>query len=963
MQYNYFNNNMQYNPDNLRNNNSDDNRNELYNSFREGTKNGFRKVQNGIRNIAKKRAMKKAYKRAGKAVVAKAGGLVLMKWFAIGFALLLAFLLLVSILGNAQFKGKNKDYANDGTIGKGNTTTDNSVSYSGNPIDMQVNQFYQYSSNRSSWQLQKNGKLIASDDEKAVRDYYNRESQFNLTPAFLSSLDYHLFKQKFIYPEQFIQPLAHSVVDEVIDGKKTGRKTAVLKDLTDEKGNVVVESKHNEFKENESGELVKSGTKTEKSVANFGLGSIFRYQDAKKVLYLQGTYQDDVWHGSVWDTTKANVQKSKPVEYGPQGWKDPAKNYEKWYPGQPQNIDDYYGTDEFYSSSTGDVDAESRDRDDVEIIDYVISTDEDIHLIDDILTFMGKYTFTYRAVPQIHSELPESAREKQIGTFVYGMEEREREKTVTITDPVTNQKTQTKVKEKYFTAKTGTLFRHYEGNVYEIMPRQDRTFINGEDLGTYQERISKEDKTEKEEADYKAEMDKKFKYIRDYAENFEAYIPQDVMEGFDFEERVGTDYVLEEDKIGSTEIPVSVLQLEPIFAKYSNGNEILKNILMAKCAQESGGRNIYDDFDGSGRAFPAWGVMQIEDTSKGIYPYRRGTGKAFGFNIEITKDAETDERLDQDKAIRWASEHFQYLLEHYNGDMLKALQAYNYGVGGMDILVEYAESQGLSWLNVTDMMPTLLGKQRHGDPNYVSNVLKYYKGDLTALTSGENLGFLAGLWQKVGDMVKKYDLENQPLLPYRYSLTGYNFEYMMRDAVALENDLRLTEANYEDYGFLLDGNGLDAKAVNSYEDLQELVPTLGEFSTPLRVANPPMTSPFGWRIHPISKTRKHHNGIDISVPKGTPIYSIGDGVFSKNYDDVSGNYVFVTHSDGIRSFYCHMDSYNPNLKNGDVITAGTWIGTVGSTGGSTGNHLHFGIKANGIWIDSYYFAYPPSSVS
>lgn len=112
----------------------------------------------------------------------------------------------------------------------------------------------------------------------------------------------------------------------------------------------------------------------------------------------------------------------------------------------------------------------------------------------------------------------------------------------------------------------------------------------------------------------------------------------------------------------------------------------------------------------------------------------------------------------------------------------------------------------------------------------------------------------------------------------------------------------------------------------------------------------PLTSGFGMRIHPITKESKMHSGIDLSAALGTPIYAIADGKVESAGDmGGCGTGIRIEHSGGYLSVYCH------NSKNlvrvGQSVKAGQEIGLVGSTGMSTGPHLHLGIKKDGQWID------------
>ena len=111
------------------------------------------------------------------------------------------------------------------------------------------------------------------------------------------------------------------------------------------------------------------------------------------------------------------------------------------------------------------------------------------------------------------------------------------------------------------------------------------------------------------------------------------------------------------------------------------------------------------------------------------------------------------------------------------------------------------------------------------------------------------------------------------------------------------------------------------------------------------------TSAFGWRTHPISGTRKFHQSVDLAAPTGRPIYATRAGTVSvASYQaGGAGNYVQINHGDGYRSIYMHMTHYIVSV--GEYVAQGQVIGYCGSTGGSTGPHLHFGISYNGSYVN------------
>ena len=111
-----------------------------------------------------------------------------------------------------------------------------------------------------------------------------------------------------------------------------------------------------------------------------------------------------------------------------------------------------------------------------------------------------------------------------------------------------------------------------------------------------------------------------------------------------------------------------------------------------------------------------------------------------------------------------------------------------------------------------------------------------------------------------------------------------------------------------------------------------------------------VTSPFGYRWHPTTGEWSMHKGVDLAAAKGTPIYASRSGYVNvATYHSTAGNYVTINHRDGYTSVYMHMTHYVVAV--GQEVKAGQLIGYVGSTGRSTGPHLHFGIHYYGTYVN------------
>lgn len=123
-----------------------------------------------------------------------------------------------------------------------------------------------------------------------------------------------------------------------------------------------------------------------------------------------------------------------------------------------------------------------------------------------------------------------------------------------------------------------------------------------------------------------------------------------------------------------------------------------------------------------------------------------------------------------------------------------------------------------------------------------------------------------------------------------------------------------------------------------------------EISFPVLPVNARISSDFGIRNDPFTGKPKFHKGIDIAAPAGTPVVAALPGkVISAGYESGYGNTVLVEHDGGLRTRYGHLASID--VKTGDMVTSDNTLGKVGSTGRSTGAHLHFEVTRMGKQVD------------
>ena len=111
-----------------------------------------------------------------------------------------------------------------------------------------------------------------------------------------------------------------------------------------------------------------------------------------------------------------------------------------------------------------------------------------------------------------------------------------------------------------------------------------------------------------------------------------------------------------------------------------------------------------------------------------------------------------------------------------------------------------------------------------------------------------------------------------------------------------------------------------------------------------------ITSPFGYRESPTTGASTYHQGVDLDTGTGWSVVAARAGVvIAASYSSSAGYYVQIDHQDGFRSIYMHLSSIGASV--GQIVSAGTYIGATGATGIATGDHLHFGISLNGVYVN------------
>ena len=180
-------------------------------------------------------------------------------------------------------------------------------------------------------------------------------------------------------------------------------------------------------------------------------------------------------------------------------------------------------------------------------------------------------------------------------------------------------------------------------------------------------------------------------------------------------------------------------------------------------------------------------------------------------------------------------------------------------------------------------------------------------------------------------------------------------ETKSQELLAYENDIENKEAAIKAYE---DDIATQTALIKELEEeRKKLLATSGiiydggVFAFPLE-SYTRISSEYGYRIHPILNVKQFHNGVDFAAPKGTKIYAAYDGeVVAATYNSTMGNYVTIDHGSGLFTIYMHASKLY--VSKGDIVVKGEHIAAVGTTGRSTGNHLHFTVRKDGAYVSPW----------
>lgn len=187
-----------------------------------------------------------------------------------------------------------------------------------------------------------------------------------------------------------------------------------------------------------------------------------------------------------------------------------------------------------------------------------------------------------------------------------------------------------------------------------------------------------------------------------------------------------------------------------------------------------------------------------------------------------------------------------------------------------------------------------------------------------------------------------------------------------KDITGYESDINNKEQAIKEYEEEIAAQNAEIEALEAAiaEERKALMESTGQvplydggtFKFPL-ASYTRISSEYGTRMHPILGIEQFHNGVDLAAPKGTAIYAAYDGkVVASSYSSVMGNYVMIDHGGTLFTIYMHASALY--VEKGDVVAKGETIAAVGTTGRSTGNHLHFSVRQDGEYVSPWNYLSP-----
>ena len=209
---------------------------------------------------------------------------------------------------------------------------------------------------------------------------------------------------------------------------------------------------------------------------------------------------------------------------------------------------------------------------------------------------------------------------------------------------------------------------------------------------------------------------------------------------------------------------------------------------------------------------------------------------------------------------------------------------------------------------------------------------------------------------KVSDVLDQFyaEMYSLELIPETEIRTKYEYDPKTKKYVEVEYEYKILNIflKAKTWDEVLEGKFPDESSKERYEIYMDTDGAHQAFYNPFDTDwSARITDDFGWRLNPFDRSEEFHSGIDIGMPEGTDIKAVGSGkVITATYTASTGNYIVIEDEMGFTHHYMHLSGFN--VSAGDTVKHGDIVGQVGSTGPSTGPHLHLGIKDDtGHWLN------------
>ncbi len=338
-------------------------------------------------------------------------------------------------------------------------------------------------------------------------------------------------------------------------------------------------------------------------------------------------------------------------------------------------------------------------------------------------------------------------------------------------------------------------------------------------------------------------------------------------------------------------------------------------------------------------------MANLQDRKKGLKDYVEtldGTLAEIGEKIT----ALTDEIEEKEEA-----------LEKTRAELVLAKEAQEKRKNAMYLRMRIMYEKGDSYLTEMFMQAADFAEALNR-ADYMEKIMEYDQRVFTELK--ENAEYIA-LCEEELEIEKIFLDEAKASVEREQQNVETLIEQKTKDIEQYESDIEDKEAAIKEYEDMIAKQNAEIEALERaieeekkrIRENQGTVLTYdgGTFKFPLAYYTR-VSDDYGYRMHPILNVEQFHNGVDFAAPSGTDIYAAYNGnVVAAAYSDTMGNYVMIDHGDSLYTIYMHASALY--VSKGDVVTKGEVIAAVGTTGRSTGNHLHFGVRKNGAYVSPW----------